>query len=180
MASRSFKPASYLASTTNRSPRPSFTRSSSASSNVSTMGEDAVVATLRGLSMEEKDGAGSPRSTTPGMFLHSLFIIVMVVVVSMQEEGNQSCLHHSTPHQSSSPPAMWSFTCPGASWSTGMAYVALATPPRNATYAARRPRLLDPTCTGAHQPGGKVERWKGGMRMGWDGMDGMECHTRRC
>ncbi|CZT48458.1 uncharacterized protein RSE6_09152 [Rhynchosporium secalis] len=53
MASRSLKPASYLASAAqqapNRSPRPSFTRSSSNSSTISTRSEDSIVATLRGI-----------------------------------------------------------------------------------------------------------------------------------
>ncbi|KAL2062129.1 hypothetical protein VTL71DRAFT_6395 [Oculimacula yallundae] len=79
MASRSFKPASYLASAAqqapNRSPRPSFTRSNSNSSTVSTRSEDSMVATLRGLSMADgkdkyksmKDGGsmGLSRPTTP-------------------------------------------------------------------------------------------------------------------
>ncbi|KAL5325216.1 hypothetical protein ACEPPN_006340 [Leptodophora sp. 'Broadleaf-Isolate-01'] len=87
MASRSFKPASYLASAAqqapNRSPRPSFTRTSSNSSTVSTKSEDSVVVSLRALSTaaaaadskemgktKTKTESGSmgrppPRSTTP-------------------------------------------------------------------------------------------------------------------
>ncbi|XMA18947.1 hypothetical protein WAI453_011738 [Rhynchosporium graminicola] len=82
MASRSLKPASYLASAAqqapNRSPRPSFTRSSSNSSTISTRSEDSIVATLRGLStadgkekcksMMESSKAPS-RSTTPGTYV---------------------------------------------------------------------------------------------------------------
>ncbi|TVY44641.1 hypothetical protein LSUB1_G001835 [Lachnellula subtilissima] len=51
MASRSFKPASYLASaaqqTPSRSPRPSFARTSSASSNVSSKSDDSFGTSLR-------------------------------------------------------------------------------------------------------------------------------------
>ncbi|KAH7390091.1 hypothetical protein BKA64DRAFT_112774 [Cadophora sp. MPI-SDFR-AT-0126] len=81
MASRSFKPASYLASAAqqapNRSPRPSFTRSSSNSSTVSTKSEDSIVANFRGLQVRTPDGKekgkamgrsesmGPSRSTTP-------------------------------------------------------------------------------------------------------------------
>ncbi|KAK0105186.1 hypothetical protein ONS95_004418 [Cadophora gregata] len=78
MASRSFKPASYLASAAqqapNRSPRPSFTRSSSNSSTVSTKSEDSnIVAGIRGLSMVDgkengkgrSEHMGPPRSITP-------------------------------------------------------------------------------------------------------------------
>lgn len=51
MASRSFKPASYLASAPSRSPRqrPAFTRTSSGSSTLSTASEDSFTSTLRGL-----------------------------------------------------------------------------------------------------------------------------------
>ncbi|KAG0645097.1 hypothetical protein D0Z07_9077 [Hyphodiscus hymeniophilus] len=51
MAGRSFKPASYLTcQPTKRSPRPSFARSSSASSTQSNNSEDSFVTTLRTLS----------------------------------------------------------------------------------------------------------------------------------
>lgn len=60
MASRSFKPASYLASAAqqapNRSPRPSFTRTSS---NSSTTSDDSVLATLRGLRVVDNEGITS-------------------------------------------------------------------------------------------------------------------------
>ncbi|KUJ08163.1 uncharacterized protein LY89DRAFT_677052 [Mollisia scopiformis] len=60
MASRSFKPASYLASAAqaapNRSPRPSFTRTSSASSTGS---EDSLLATLRSMKIVDKGGESS-------------------------------------------------------------------------------------------------------------------------
>jgi hypothetical protein len=51
MASRSFKPASYLTSAPSRSPRqrPAFTRTSSGSSTLSTTSEDSFTNTLRGL-----------------------------------------------------------------------------------------------------------------------------------
>jgi hypothetical protein len=51
MASRSFKPASYLASAPSQSPRqrPAFTRTSSGSSTLSTASEDSFTNTLRGL-----------------------------------------------------------------------------------------------------------------------------------
>jgi hypothetical protein len=86
MASRSsFKPASYLASAAaaqspkpSRSPRPSFTRSSSSSSQLSTTSEDSFIATLKSLTAVDQEGrtkgkensAGSisPRCGTPGEF----------------------------------------------------------------------------------------------------------------
>lgn len=61
MASRSFKPASYLASASgpNRSPgahaRPSFTRTNSSSSNVSTKSDDSLAQTFKGLSTVSTD-----------------------------------------------------------------------------------------------------------------------------
>jgi hypothetical protein len=89
MASRSFKPASYLASQpAKRSPRPPFTRSSSATS---TKSEDSFVATLRNLSTSDNapgknrdstaslvsTGGASPRCHTPGK------CIVVPVVTGM-------------------------------------------------------------------------------------------------
>ncbi|TVY46936.1 hypothetical protein LCER1_G009256 [Lachnellula cervina] len=62
MASRSFKPASYLASaaqqTPSRSPRPSFARTSSASSNLSSKSEDSFITSLR--SMNTGEGIMAP------------------------------------------------------------------------------------------------------------------------
>ncbi|CZR70188.1 uncharacterized protein PAC_20089 [Phialocephala subalpina] len=69
MASRSFKPASYLASAAqapNRSPRPSFTRTSSSSSTTS---EDSLIATLQSMKAVDKDNSSAqphiPGYTTP-------------------------------------------------------------------------------------------------------------------
>lgn len=62
MASRSFKPASYLASAAreapNRSPRqrPTFTRSSSGCSVTSTQSDDSLVVTLKGISLDSAQG----------------------------------------------------------------------------------------------------------------------------
>jgi hypothetical protein len=57
MASRSFKPASYLASAAqpSKSSRPSFARTSSSSSTHSNHSEDSFIATLRSLSTKDKD-----------------------------------------------------------------------------------------------------------------------------
>ena len=98
MASRSFKPASYLASQpARRSPRPSFNRSSSASS---TKSEDSFIATLRNLtaadSASDKNrdstgslgstGGASPRCHTPGK-----------CIVAHCGDGNGATLHYPPP-----------------------------------------------------------------------------------
>ena len=77
MASRSFKPASYLASAaqpSKKSSRPSFARTSSSSSTHSNHSEDSFIATLRSLSTKEKEkdkdreeaGATGGDGHTPG------------------------------------------------------------------------------------------------------------------
>lgn len=80
MASRSFKPISYLASAQPSKPknnhRPSFARTSSSSSTHSTKSDDSFIATFKTLSTTEKrdgelSGVGnssspSPRCFTPG------------------------------------------------------------------------------------------------------------------
>ncbi|PBP16089.1 hypothetical protein BUE80_DR013209 [Diplocarpon rosae] len=60
MAGRSFKPASFLALNSSRSPRPAFTRTSSSSSTLSTQSEDS----LGGLLREERERCTTPVNTS--------------------------------------------------------------------------------------------------------------------
>ncbi|KAK2624117.1 hypothetical protein QTJ16_006751 [Diplocarpon rosae] len=59
MAGRSFKPASFLALNPSRSPRPTYTRTSSSSSTLSTPSEDSLGGRLR----EERERCTTPEHT---------------------------------------------------------------------------------------------------------------------
>ena len=168
MASRSFKPASYLASAAqqapNRSPRPSFTRSSSNSSTVSTKSEDSIVANFRGLSTADgkekgngrSESMGPPRSITPGMlYLHNAVVPHLVfaalprVVRVCPPRGSgahgllkldRSFIAQEQTPRPLDPSPKWNFWWAlvgsgGLLMHRGREWRS-ATPPRNATYAA--------------------------------------------
>ncbi|TVY38430.1 hypothetical protein LOCC1_G006926 [Lachnellula occidentalis] len=77
MASRSFKPASYLASaaqqTPSRSPRPSFARTSSASSNLSVKSDDSFIMSVRSMNTGAGWTGEGNMATAPATEIDSKF-----------------------------------------------------------------------------------------------------------
>ncbi|TVY25733.1 hypothetical protein LHYA1_G006522 [Lachnellula hyalina] len=96
MASRSLKPASYLASaaqqTPSRSPRPSFARTSSASSNVSSKSDDSFGTSLRTMntgSTAEGNTAPVKDHVSKSGSASSPCIVALVKAVKVQAKPRQ-------------------------------------------------------------------------------------------